>query len=112
CRRHCIAAVETPSMIARVLLISKLSTSALPFQSHFVFGHIFYVGHAPARRNHLRSGFEELPAFRSSAGRESECPTDVRFTPKSGHSLERQACPLCAKSRHCMRAISSTRRAD
>jgi hypothetical protein len=32
-----------------------------------VFGHIFYVGHAPARRNRLRSGFEGLPVFRSSA---------------------------------------------
>src|SRR6516225_8377858 len=25
---------------------------------------------------------------------------NVRITPKSGHSLERQACPLCAKSGH------------
>jgi len=35
------------------------------------------------------------------------CPTlpdgqaDFRFTPKSGHSLSRPACPLCAKSGHC-----------
>src|SRR5580704_4849803 len=41
CRRHGVAAVETPGMIARILLIRKLSASALPFQSHFVFGHIF-----------------------------------------------------------------------
>src|SRR5262249_5907720 len=26
--------------------------------------------------------------------------TDVRFTPKSGHSSRRRACPLCAKSGH------------
>ena len=27
-------------------------------------------------------------------------PTDVRFTPKSGHWNSAAKCPLCAKSRH------------
>jgi hypothetical protein len=33
---------------------------------------------------------------------------DVRFTPKSRHSLPRPACPLCAKSGHmqCSKKIS------
>src|ERR1700745_375023 len=64
-RRHRMAAVETQSMIARVLLIRKLSSSALPFQSHFVFGHIFYVGHATARRNRLRHAlaFKRCPLY-------------------------------------------------
>jgi len=28
-------------------------------------------------------------------------PTNVCFTPKSGHELVRRRCPLCAKSGHC-----------
>ena len=28
----------------------------------------------------------------------AEYETNVRFTPKSGHSLRRPSCPLCAKS--------------
>ena len=39
--RHRMAAVEAPGMIARILLIRKLSSTALPSQSHFVFGHAF-----------------------------------------------------------------------
>ena len=31
-----------------------------------------------------------------------EGATDVHFTPKGRHSLERQAYPLCAKSRHML----------
>jgi hypothetical protein len=27
-------------------------------------------------------------------------PSNVRFTPKSGHSLSASGCPLCAKSGH------------
>src|SRR6516164_4790350 len=27
-------------------------------------------------------------------------PSDVRFTPKSGHRVSGSGCPLCAKSRH------------
>jgi hypothetical protein len=27
-----------------------------------------------------------------------ECPTDVRFTPESGHLQRTSACPLCANS--------------
>src|SRR6266545_1095792 len=38
-RHHHMAAVEAPSMITRILLIRKLSSAALPFQGHFVFGH-------------------------------------------------------------------------
>ena len=30
----------------------------------------------------------------------SALPTNVRFTPKSGHRSARRQCPLCAKSRH------------
>ena len=30
----------------------------------------------------------------------SACVSDVRFTPKSGHSQRRLRCPLCAKSGH------------
>src|SRR5262249_54784766 len=30
----------------------------------------------------------------------SECPSDVCFTPNSGHWLSGSRCPLCAKSRH------------
>ena len=33
----------------------------------------------------------------------SECPRDVRFTPKSGHWLSVSQCPLCAKSGHSAR---------
>src|SRR5262249_31564996 len=42
-RRHRMAAIEAPGMIARILLIGKLSSAALPFQSYFVFGHAFYM---------------------------------------------------------------------
>src|SRR5262249_61292584 len=41
--RHCMAAIEVPSMIARILLIRKLSSAALPFQSYFVFVHDSYI---------------------------------------------------------------------
>ena len=37
--------------------------------------------------------------FGSRAGMVAQS-SDVRFTPKSGHSLPRPACPLCAKSGH------------
>jgi hypothetical protein len=36
-----MAAIEAPGMITRILLIGKLSSAALPFQSYFVFGHVF-----------------------------------------------------------------------
>src|SRR6516164_8497808 len=40
----------------------------------------------------------------------SECPADVRFTPKSGHRNSVMRCPLCAKSGHLVlgRRQSST----
>src|SRR5262249_20754188 len=41
----------------------------------------------------------------------SECPSDVRFTPKSRHSLPRPACPPCANSRHSpIKVMSEIRR--
>ena len=40
-RRHRMAAVEAPSVLARILLMRKLSATALPFQCYFVFGHVF-----------------------------------------------------------------------
>src|SRR5215472_4964680 len=42
-RRHRMAAIEAPGVIARIPLIGKLSSAALPFQSYFVFGHVFYM---------------------------------------------------------------------
>ena len=39
--RHGMAAIETPSVIARIFLINKFSAAALPTQVYFVFGHIF-----------------------------------------------------------------------
>jgi hypothetical protein len=30
----------------------------------------------------------------------SECLSDIRFTPESGHWLSVSGCPLCAKSGH------------
>src|SRR5262249_29141539 len=38
-----MAAIEAPGMIARILLIGKLSSAAIPFQGYFVFGHVFYM---------------------------------------------------------------------
>src|SRR5262245_46961843 len=49
--RHPMAAVEAPGMIARILLIRKLSSAALPSQSHFVFGHASIYGVGERRRN-------------------------------------------------------------
>jgi hypothetical protein len=43
-----MAAIEAPSMIARILLIGKLSAAALPFQTYFVFGHCLYMECAQA----------------------------------------------------------------
>jgi len=39
--RHGVAAVEAPSVIARIFLINKFGPAALPTQSYFVFGHFF-----------------------------------------------------------------------
>src|SRR5262249_36465260 len=50
-RRHRMAAVEYPSMIARIFLIRKFGAAALPFQSHSVFGHVVYMECARTRRN-------------------------------------------------------------
>src|SRR5262249_49189758 len=52
-RRHRMAAIEPPGMIARILLIGKLSSAALPFQSYFVFGHVFYMECGQALGNRL-----------------------------------------------------------
>jgi hypothetical protein len=38
-----MAAIEAPGMIARIPLIGKLSSAALPLQSYFVFGHLSYM---------------------------------------------------------------------
>src|SRR5690242_9510353 len=43
-RRSRMAAIEAPGMIARILLIGKVSSASLPFQSYFVFGHVPYMG--------------------------------------------------------------------
>src|SRR5438552_1481157 len=50
-RHHRMAAVEAPGMIARILLIRKLSAAALSFQCHFVFGHVLCIRCARAVRN-------------------------------------------------------------
>jgi hypothetical protein len=39
--RHFVAAVEFPSVIARILLILERCIAALPGESDFMFGHIF-----------------------------------------------------------------------
>src|ERR1039458_2080405 len=39
--RHFVAAVEFPSVIARILLILERRIAALPGESDFMFGHIF-----------------------------------------------------------------------
>src|SRR5215469_6309522 len=48
-----MAAIEAPGMIARILLIGKLSSAALPFQSYFVFSHVFYMECGQALGNRL-----------------------------------------------------------
>ena len=48
-----MAAIEAPGMIARIPLIGKLSSAALPFQSYFVFGHVSYMECGQALGNHL-----------------------------------------------------------
>jgi hypothetical protein len=48
-----MAAIEAPGMIARILLIGKVSSAALPFQSYFVFGHAFYMECGQALGNGL-----------------------------------------------------------
>src|SRR6266404_5651202 len=55
--RHRMAAVEAPGMIARILLIRKLSSAALPFQSHFVFGHAFVYRMRERGRNSRNGDF-------------------------------------------------------
>jgi hypothetical protein len=40
-------------MIARIPLIGKLSSAALPFQSYFVFGHVSYMECGQALGNRL-----------------------------------------------------------
>src|SRR5215469_15078632 len=49
--------------------------------------------------------FETDVRFGSKADIERP-PIDVRFTPKSGHSLQRQPCPLCAKSTYAPQQTS------
>src|SRR5262245_48144221 len=64
--RHRMAAVEAPGMIARILLIRKLSSTALPSQSHFVFGHMGWASAgaiaATKRRSCLRTGWRRVDA--------------------------------------------------
>jgi len=38
-----MAAIEAPSMVARIFLIRKLNAAALPLQTDFVFGHGLYM---------------------------------------------------------------------
>ena len=35
----------------------------------------------------------------------ADCPSDVRFTPKSGHEAVRSDCPLCANSGHHAKCV-------
>ena len=37
--------------------------------------------------------------------RHSIVAVDVRYSPKSGHSAEQKACPLCANSGHCAASL-------
>src|SRR5215472_12510284 len=69
----------------------------------------FYVRHARARRNHLPTGFEGLPVFKSPAAWESECPANVRFTPKSGHWNSVGKCQLVPKGDICTAQKKSIR---
>src|SRR5215469_17969660 len=57
-RRHRMATVEAPGMIARILLVRKLGATALPFQSHFVFGHAFVYRVRERGRNSRNGNFE------------------------------------------------------
>src|SRR6516165_2901138 len=59
-RRHRMATVEAPGMIARVLLIRKLSSTALPSQRHFVFRHAS-VYRVRERGRNCRNGDFERP---------------------------------------------------
>ena len=52
-RRHRMAAIEAPGMIARIPLIGKLGSAAVPFQSYFVFGHGSYMECGQALGNRL-----------------------------------------------------------
>src|SRR5262249_61342163 len=63
--RHRMAAVEAPGMIARILLIRKLSAAALPFQRHFVLGHgSVYRGRERGRNCRNREVEGPCPAAR------------------------------------------------
>ena len=55
-----MAAIEAPGMIARILLIGKVSSAALPFQSYFVFRHVLYMecGQALGNRLFLRGSLD------------------------------------------------------
>src|SRR5690348_1944285 len=48
-----MAAIEAPGMIARIPLIGKLCSAALPFQNCFVLGHVSYMERGQALGNHL-----------------------------------------------------------
>jgi hypothetical protein len=62
-----MAAIEAPGMIARIPLIGKLSSAAIPFQSYFVFGHVSYMERGQAPGNHLLSPL--LANYRRSEGK-------------------------------------------
>ena len=49
--RHCVAAVEAPAMVTRILLIRKFSAAAFPLYCRSVFGHAINIERAQARHN-------------------------------------------------------------
>jgi hypothetical protein len=80
-----MAAVEAPGMIARIPLIGKLSSAALPFQSYFVFGHVCYVECGQALGNRLffkrtKHG-NEARAFAEEISRANRLPLTTRYEP-------------------------------
>ena len=66
-RRHGMAAIKAPGVIARIFLINEFSAAALPTQSNFMFGHTFVY----AARFGTASNPQPSPHKRGSRGRRS-----------------------------------------
>src|SRR4030095_11403856 len=64
-RRHGMAAIKAPGMIARIFLVNEFSAAALPTQSNFMFGHTFVY----AARFGTASNPQPSPHKRGSQGR-------------------------------------------
>ena len=79
-------------MNSRRLMASPAPRTKSGSKDYHIFGPGIVPFVAPKRdRNHVRFG---------SKADIAAPPTNVRFTPKSGHPPTRLECPLCAKSGH------------